>query len=585
MTGDRPMGRIVNVAIIGIALGLALGALWVARPLLIPLALAILFAFILSPVVGGAERFVPRPVAVVGVVALTALGLGALVWIGLAELNGLAGELPRYRSQLNRRLAEIRGAMTGGAVEELEATVDDILKEPPPRAPAQPPVAVVEQPARPRLFTIATALRVGGAAAAVALVVTFILLDRQELRNRIIHIAGQRRLAVTTRAMDEASRRISRYLLTQAALNAGLGFAAGIALFLLGVPFALLWGALFAILRFIPFIGSWVAIGMPTAFSLATVADWTQPLLVFGVLVVLVVACSFGVEPFLHGRTAGASRVGLLGSMAFWTWLWGPVGLVIATPITVCLLVLGRHVPRLRLLAVVLGDAPVLPPPMRFYQRLLAGDHDEATAVLDETVPGESWIDRFDRVMLPALAAARADRLEGTISEQDERRVVDGARRILRETDVARGASAHPEDAPLVIGCAADDDTDALALTVLAAALDRSCHVEILSPELLSAEVVASVLDRAPAAVVIAAVPPGGIAAARYLIKRLRRDRRDLKILVGRWGVSADADNGREALASAGADAIGASLAETMSQLDPLLSLAVPSPQHSSAGA
>ena len=169
------MGRIVDIAIVGIALGLALGALWVARPLLIPLALAILFAFILSPVVGGAERFVPRPVAVVGVVALTALGLGALVWIGLAELNGLAGELPRYRSQLNRRLAEIRGAMTGGAVEELEATVDDILNEPAPaRAPARPPVAVVEPPVRPRLFTITTALRVGGAAAAVALVVTFI---------------------------------------------------------------------------------------------------------------------------------------------------------------------------------------------------------------------------------------------------------------------------------------------------------------------------------------------------------------------------------------------------------------------------
>ena len=573
------MGRIVDIAIVGIALGLALGALWVARPLLIPLALAILFAFILSPVVGGAERFVPRPVAVVGVVALTALGLGALVWIGLAELNGLAGELPRYRSQLNRRLAEIRGATTGGAVEELEATVDDILNEPAPaRAPARPPVAVVEPPVRPRLFTIATALRVGGAAAAVALVVTFILLDRQDLRNRLIHIAGQRRLAVTTRAMDEASRRISRYLLTQAALNAGLGFAAGIALFLIGVPFALLWGALFAILRFIPFIGTWVAIGMPTAFSLATVADWTQPLLVFGVLVALVLACSFGVEPFLHGRTAGASRVGILGSMAFWTWLWGPVGLVIATPITVCLLVLGRHVPRLRLLAVLLGDAPALPPPMRFYQRLLAGDHDEATAVLDETVPGDSWIDRFDRVILPALAAARADRLEGAISEQDERRVVDGARRVLREAELLRAASAPLPDTPLVIGCAADDESDALALTMLAAALDRSCHVEILSPELLSAEVVASVLDRAPAAVVIAAVPPGGVASARYLIKRLRRQRRDLKLLVGRWGMGADADSSREALESAGADAIGASLAETLSQLDPLLSLAVPGP-------
>jgi CheY-like chemotaxis protein len=396
------------------------------------------------------------------------------------------------------------------------------------------------------------------------------LIERQELRNRLIRLAGHGRLAMTTKAMDEASRRISRYLLSQAVLNASFGLCAGLGLFVLGVPYALAWGVLAAVLRFVPFVGFWTALTLPTLFAVATSTGWWQPLATVALFLGLAVICAFGLEPHLYGQSAGVSRVALLAGVALWTWLWGPVGLVIATPLTVCLIVLGRHVPELRYIAVLIGDEPVLSPSLRFYQRLLAGDREEATELVEAYTVAHPAHHVYDEVLLPALSAAKVDRMRGALNEGDEQIVLSATQRIVRELEEPEAPASESRPSVPVLAFPVQDAFDELPLRMLRHVLAGvGGRLEIASPEILSAEAVALATQRQAAIAVVGILPPGGYAQLRYLCKRLRRHAPDLKIVACAFTGQGGGEPEREALLAAGADVVVTSLFEAREAMVP----------------
>jgi hypothetical protein len=384
----------------------------------------------------------------------------------------------------------------------------------------------------------------------------------------MILLIGYRRMTATTRALDEAGARISRYLLTQSIINGSFGVAVGLGLFLIGVPYAVIWGALAAALRFIPYVGAFVAALLPLALSLAVFPGWLQPALVVGLFLVLDLVTSVVMEPWLYGQSAGISQVALLIAVTFWTWLWGPVGLLLATPLTVCLIVLGKHLPALGFIVVLMGDRPVIEVKARYYQRLLARDQDEATDIVEAYVSANGRESIYDAVLLPALYYARQDRDRGLLTEGDAQFVGQATREIL---DVlAHDAPAPSERDPgadiwiQIAGCPARDEADALALEMVRHLLDPARYrIEVIGASMLTAEVVAWVDLHRPALLCIGAVAPGGLSQARHLCKRLRSQCPELKIVVGRWGLHDEMDTDRRHLLAAGADYVETTVLDT----------------------
>jgi predicted PurR-regulated permease PerM len=327
--------------------------LYWAQAVLVPLALAVLLTFVVTPPVTWVQRWVGRVPAVLAVVTLVFAVLGLTGW-GLArQLDHLADDLPLYRANIRAKIADVRGAGKGGAVEKLQGTITDIKtdlerSDPPKGTVARPVVVTSEQVTGFSGFAWLTPIvgQVGTAAFVLAMVI-FMLLERRDLRDRLIGLVGHGRLAITTKAFDEAGTRVSRQLLMQSVVNLIYGIAVGIGLYFLGVPYPLVWAVLGAALRFIPYLGPVLGAGAPILVSLAALDGWAGPLWVIGLFVVLELFTNFVLETVLYAGAAGVSQVALLASVAFWTWLWGPLGLLMATPLTVCLVVLGKHVPGL----------------------------------------------------------------------------------------------------------------------------------------------------------------------------------------------------------------------------------------------
>ena len=253
----------------------------------------------------------------------------------------------------------------------------------------------------------------------MVVLVIFMLIDHADLRNRLIRLAGYGRLPLATRALDEAVQRISRYLQMQSIINGSYGVALALGYFLIGVPYAFFWGFLAATLRFIPYVGPVLAAAFPIVLSLAAFDGWVQPILVISLVLVLELVSNGLLEPLLYGQSTGVSEVALMVAIAFWTWLWGPVGLLLATPLTVCVSVLGRYVPQLEFLKILLADEPVLEAHAAYYQRLLAKDQDEAAAIVDDALRTQALDAVYDEVLIPALVAAKRDREQGTLAVED----------------------------------------------------------------------------------------------------------------------------------------------------------------------
>src|SRR5262245_6283511 len=569
---------------------LIIASLYWAQAVLIPIAVSMLLTFLLTPVADKLEQLgLGRVLYVMLIVILAFAFLGAVGWIVTRQLTRVANELPTYRQNIRTKIADIRGVGKGGALEKVQKTAEEMKKELERRdgpAQVQPkPREVVVQGEQSSTFwpvplDIAPMLeRLASGALAITLLI-FMLLQREDLRNRLIRLIGFGRLTVTPKALEEASQRISRYLLMQSIINTSFGIAVGIALYFIGLPYAPLWGFLAAALRFIPYVGTWVAVILPSVLSLIVFQGWLLPALVVAVFLLLDLINNMILEPSLYGESAGVSEVGLLVAVAFWTWLWGPVGLLLATPLTVCVVVLSKYVPQLEFISVLMSDEPVMEFNVSFYQRLLAGDQDEAAEILEEHLKDHPLAETYDNVLVPALNYVRRDRAFGRLAEDDQQFIYQATREILDDLNGLKpgaysssaAAARIKNTSPLpvsrfrIVGCPARDDADELALLMFRQLLDPArCELTIIGDETLTSEVIDQIAEQSPALVCIASLPPGGLAQTRYLCKRVRKRFPDLKIIVGRWGKRSEHND--NSLLAAGADHIGTTISETRDQV------------------
>jgi predicted PurR-regulated permease PerM len=575
--------------------------LYWAQAVLVPIALAILLSFVLAPPVNWLERWLGRVPAVLMVVTLVFVVLGLAGW-GLArQINNLAEDLPRYRVNILAKIADVRGAGKGGAVEKLQETFEDIRtdlgKSDTPKGRAPQSVVVAAEPVAgfPGFGWLGPIMGPLGTAGLVVALVIFMLLERRDLRDRLIGLFGHGRLTVTTKAFDEAGTRVSRQLLMQSLVNGVYGIVAGLGLYFLGVPYPMVWGALGAALRFIPYVGPVLGAGAPIVVSLAALPGWTDPLWVMGLFVVLELFTNLVLETALYAGAAGVSQVALLISLAFWTWLWGPLGLLMATPLTVCFVVLGKHVPGLAFVGTLMADTPALAPEYGYYQRLLARDPGEAADLIERHIKNEPWGTVYDALLLPALNYAERDRLERRLSVDEEAAVIEATRELLSDAaESLRRLKPPPptgsfEASPLpspreplrVLGYATNGVADEVALTMLAHALDGlPIVVEITNTRLLASELVSFVRTQNVSVVCLADLPPSPPSKSRYLVKRLHDALPNLRILVGRWGPPALADESTQPLRDAGATLVATTLAETLTYLSGLVEIPrIPPPQ------
>jgi predicted PurR-regulated permease PerM len=599
----RAPARTIPVFQLLASLALIIASLYWARTVLIPVALALLLTFLLSPIASALQRRgLRRAPAVILVVLLLFSCLGGIGWAITAQMTTLAAELPRYEDNIRQKIADIRWARQGSIIETIQTAaqkvMDELQKKEKPAGQAEQPVPVVVQ-GPSVLWQLPSAVEPLATAGMVMVLVIFMLLEHGDLRNRLLALAGYGRLTVATKALDEAGERISRYLLIQSILNGSFGFAVGGGLFLIGLPHAVVWGVLAAVLRFIPYVGTALAIVLPAALSLAVFQGWLQPILVIALFAVLELVNYTIMEPLLYGQSAGVSPVALLVAVAFWTWLWGPVGLVLATPLTVCLVVLGKYVPQLAFIGVLMGHEPVLKMSTSYYQRLVARDQDEAAEIVEEQLKTQAPEEIYDAVLVPALAAAKRDRERHILTEDEWRFIVQATREIVEDLDTHQPQAATPSaeaaaalvDAPVavplstvrIVACPARDEADELALVMVQRLLDPSRYsMEVVGSTRLTAEVVASVEEQRPGLVCIGALAPGGVAQTRHLCKRLRARFPELKLVVGRWGVEADNEERRPLRTAAGVDLVGMTLLETRNQLMQLSQL-LPGPAPASS--
>jgi predicted PurR-regulated permease PerM len=435
-------------------------ALYFGRQILVPVALAILLSFVLSPPVRLLQgKYFPRGAAV-GVVAMLAFavifGLGTIL---AAQVHDLANELPQYQATLEKKIETLRGATTGtGTLERASRVLQDLKEEidapreiSPTTSPGNPIPVEIRQPNPGALQTLAALisplidpLTTTGI---VVIFVIFILFQQKDLRNRLIRLMGAQDLQRTTAALDDAGERLSSLFLTQLALNAIFGFVIGIGLWVIGVPSAPLWGMMAMILRFVPYIGGVIAAIFPLILAASLGPGWTMVLWTGALFLVVELITGQIIEPLVYGRNSGLSPVAIIACVSFWTWLWGPIGLILATPLTICLAVLGRHVDRLNFLEVLFGDEPPLTPAELIYQRMLARDPVEIAEQANSFLKQRPVVAYFDEVVLPGLRLAATDADKDLLDSERLARIRDAVAEVIDDvTSHEEHAEIVPED-------------------------------------------------------------------------------------------------------------------------------------------
>lgn len=444
----KPTSAASNVVIAAIIVA----ALYFGREVLLPIALAVLLSFVLAPLVRLLQHTkLPRPAAVLVSVLLCFGIISGFAALMFSQISHLAERLPVYQSTLAGKIETFRGATTArGPLKQASQVLDSLRKElntpkreavePLASTPKDKPIPVeVHQPAPGALETlsalIAPLIQPLATSGIVVIFVIFILMQQQDLRSRLIKIAGSHDLQRTTLAMDDAGQRLSRLFLTQLALNACFGLIVGVGLWLIGVPSAPLWGLLSAILRFVPYVGAIASAIFPLILATAVEPGWTMTALTAALFLVVELLIGQVAEPFAYGHSSGLSPVAVVISATFWTWLWGPVGLILATPLTVCLVVAGRHVERLRFIEILLGDQPALSPSQIIYQRLLAGDPIEATEQARAALKEQPLSAYYQDTLLGGLRLAWADAQRGLLEQEQLERIRDAVHEMVDEFD------------------------------------------------------------------------------------------------------------------------------------------------------
>jgi predicted PurR-regulated permease PerM len=559
--------RLLTVAVVVVILSRG-------RPVLMPIAFAAFLAFILSPLMKWLQHRITRVPALALVMMLAVGALGSAGWVLTSQFDELTARVGTYAESLRRKVTALQergarplarvdamlGHVTGGPEKRGDAGTVAVNVVPTRATPAAHLRALVTPLAEPLI----TALF-------VLVLCIFILGQREDLRNRLIRLMGTANVTLTTRALDEGAQRITRYLLAQTMINAAFGTIVGTALYFIGVPYAVLWGAVAALARFVPYLGAMASMLMPAALAFAVFPGWTQAVLTVGLFVGLDAITAYAVEPLLIGHRTGVSSIALLVSALFWVWIWGPLGLALATPITVSLAVLGRHVPGLQFVAVLLGDDQVIGKEISFYQRLLARDEDEAGEIAQASQAELGATGVIDQIIIPTLVLAALDESRREITAEDEAFIVTGARDVfehLPRTEATGAATAAPA-AARALGLAAHRDQSQLLLEMLAAQL-AGAHgaLEILPPSTTPAQALERVKLLGPSVVCVAALPPDGGRFARELCHQLKSRFPDLTVMAFRPGEPGiDPTRAAERLKAAGADLVVATLAEASAEL------------------
>jgi predicted PurR-regulated permease PerM len=521
------------------------------RDLFIPLALAVLLTFLLAPVATRLERLgVGRVVAAVCAVTLAIFVVGCVGYTFTGQLADLANKLPQYRATISKKLETIRHPEIG-PFSRATATISGLLDEmegrtagvaPLPEAPKPAPPA---QPANTFEFVrtlLGQAISMLGTGAVVFVCVLFFLIDRNDIRDRLISLTGRQRFHTTTRALNDAGKRVSSYLLMQLVVNVTYGIPIALGLLLIGVPNAGFWGLLCTILRFVPYLGPILGAAFPIVLSFAVFEGWTQPLLTLGLFLLMEIISNNLIEPWLYASSTGLSKTAIVLAAIFWAWLWGGIGLLLATPLTVCLAVMGKYIPQLGFLDVLLGTRSAMAPSDQFYQRLLAFREDEATAVAREFLKEHSLIELCDLLLVPALIQIKAGLNEGVLDDRHLEFACDTIDEFMTE----QTAEIQPSDETKngtgpVVFVPASGITDETIVRMMSGMLEAEGFLcETLSSKSLAGEIVTDMSDRACAQICISASPPLAQRKARYLLRRLTGALPNVPVVTAMWGASQD---------------------------------------------
>ncbi|WP_181179759.1 AI-2E family transporter [Mesorhizobium sp. B2-1-3A] len=558
-------------------------ALYFGREVFLPIAIALLLTFALAPLVSALKRVgIPRIAAVIASVLAAFAALALFSFIVATQVSELAQNIPVYQTNILAKIRSLKETGVGGGIisrlsgvvervgqeiDRQDATLPAATPDKPPREPVPVEIVSRERPLEVLQNIVGPLISPLGSAGLIIVVVIFMLLEREDLRDRFIRLVGYGDLHRTTEALQDAGKRVGLYLLMQLVVNIVYAIPIAIGLWILGIPNALLWGLLALALRFVPYIGPAIGMLLPLFLALAVAPGWELVLWTAALFVVMELVTGNVVEPWLYGSRTGLSPLAIIVAAIFWTWLWGPLGLVLSTPLTVCLVVLGRHVPQFEFLDVLFGNEPVLEPHARLYQRLLAGDPDEATDHAEEMLEEKYLVEFYDKVAIPALLLGERDRVRGVMGDLQRRQVAASALTLVANLEDEAKEEAGEEDEQAEEagepGDAADEDAadlpDGTGLSVLCAGgrgeLDDAAAAmlaQVLEVQGAAASK-AGFADMEPASirrleleaidtVVVGFLNRDSVKHARFLVRRLKRAKAALRVGVVFWSETGNGD-------------------------------------------
>jgi len=546
-------------------------ALYFAKALIITLTLAVLLSFLLSPVCDWLERRrLGRVPSVLGTALLGFVILGASAWAATLQMSQMAPKVPEYTRNIELRIEKLNVNFVS-VLGRLSRSADDAGDDQTKPDPVDDGSETEEKPDSVEVVSsfagsfesfggmFGTLLEILGTIGIVIVLVIFFLIRREDLRDRFIHLMGEDNVTLTTRMLEDANTRVRSYLSMLFLINGTFGIAVAIGLYFIGVPGSLLWGIGAASLRFIPYIGEWIAAALPIALSFAISTDWTIPLMTIALFAGLEFFSSNVMEPLLYGRNTGVSTVGVFVAAIFWMWLWGPVGLILATPLTVCILVVGKHIPNFWFFETLLGSDPVFEPKTRVYQRLLAGDQDEAEKLVNHFLKREPLVDVYDSLIVPTIVINEKHWQQEELCEEKYRYIMRCLSEMIQDygdrpqtvpaTDEASESSEQDENAhhvasdlapPLNILCLpARTESDGLTALMLAQVLKtpETC-VRAVPIESFECDLADWIVTYKAKVIFVCATPPASVMHARDLCKQIRDTLPDVKLIVGLWDTS-----------------------------------------------
>jgi len=597
-------------------------ALYFGRDVLIPIAAAALLTFLLAPVVSRLERYLGKTVPALGVLLVAIVLLALLGWVVVGQGIHLATQLPSYSDTITKKIDALRGARNsklGKAASSLHSFANQVSgtlqlpaaasgpsgtsseksAKPLNEQAAKPvPVEIVQQHNTLSLRTLrATLGPVLGPIAKIVIVfvvAAFMLLRRRDLRERLFTLAGLNRIRVTKQVFTEATNRVVRYLWMLSCVNISFGVLFGTALYFLGLPNALLWGVLAGVLRFIPYIGSSVGAAMPILFSLAVFDGWEKPLIALGSFLVLEVVTTYVVEPLLYSSRTGISSLAILVAAIFWAALWGPIGLLLSTPLTVCIVAVGRYIPQLEFLSILLGDRGVTATDVQLYLALTSRDIEESDRVVEEYLQERSIRDLYDGVFVPVLVLAERDQAGDSYAAQRKLQLFQRLRSIVeqltirypkvtsdRQDSTALTADEqilpyrHPGAPPVTVSCLpVRDQGDEIACLMLAHLLSRAgyeAHEIELGPTREMVDEIAEHDGHRGHIICMSALPPFAVSSTRRLYKKIQLRFPKCRVAIGLWAFSGDADSMKSLLKLSESDLLLTTVGDAALQFQQLI--------------